>query len=269
MSLTKYPEAVLRLEAEVLLSDAVQQNPSDNPSTDNSLTFTHLKNWDGIALLEQELRLLLAGYGIAGTAMTGGVVFTNPLVATGGVVALNVILKRVEKVSRIIRVGKTILDDFESQEVEMYSRLEVPGQNPLDFFLRFPSSMLLISTRSMGNAKIVFKESNETLYVKRQGKGSKKWLPDPLLELSEYQSWLKNNRQGFGMSSKESRKPLVKVLVISGESKIDEHQEKLYSSFFGENLLTLSRKGTATVILEDQLTNFIKAHLAKYEAQKA
>lgn len=264
MKQTAYPEAVSRSEVKVLQSDVVQQNISDNPPTP-----THLKNWDGIKQLEQELSLLQAGYGIAGTAMTGGVIFTNPLVATGGIVALNVILRRIEKVSRIIRVGTKILNTFEAQSIEMYSRLEVPGQNPLDLFLRFPSAMLLISIRSMGNSEIVFKESNETLYVKRKGKGSKKWLPDPLLELSEYQSWLKNNRQEFGMSSREVRKPLGKVLVLSGGSKIDEHQEQLYSSLFGENLLTLSRKGTAIVILEDQLIDFITAHLAKYESQEA
>ena len=245
-------------------SDAVQQNLSNDQST-----LIHLKNRDALKLLEQERSLLQAGYGIGGTATTGGVIFTNPLVADGGIVSPSVILKRVEKVSRIIRVGADILNNFETQGLEMYLRLEVPGHNPLDLFLRFPLAMLLISIRSMGNAEIVFKESNETLYVKRKGKGSKKWLPDPLLELSEYQSWLKNNRQEFKMSSKDVRKPLAKVLVMTGGSKIDKHQEQLYSSLYGENLLTLSRKGTAIVILEEQVIDFIRAHLAKYEAQEA
>jgi hypothetical protein len=259
-----YPEAMSRSEAAVSQSDAVQHNPPDDrPPT------TYVKNRERLHQLEQDLNRLQTGYGIAGTVATGGVVFTNPLVVGGGIVALNVLLKRIEKNSRLIRVGTKILDTFENQGLEMYSCLEVPGHNPLDFFLRFPSAMVLISIRSMGNASIVFKESNETLYVRRKGKGSKQWLPDPLLELSEYQAWLKANRQEFGMSSKESRKPLVKVLVMSGESKINEHREQLYSNAAGENLLTLSRKGTAIVILEDQLIDFIKAHLAKYESQEA
>jgi hypothetical protein len=259
-----YPEAMSRPEAEVFQPDVVQHNLS----SDQSLPI-RVKNRDRLHQLEQDLSRLQAGYGIAGTVATGGVVFTNPLVAGGGIVALNVLLKRIEKTTRLIRVGTQILDTFEHQGLEMYSCLEIPGHNPLDFFLRFPSAMLLISIRSMGNANIVFKEANETLYVKRKGKGSKQWLPDPLLELSEYQAWLKLNRQEFGMSSKESRKPLVKVLVMSGESKINEHREQLYSSPSGENLLTLSRKGTAIVILEDQLIDFVKAHLAKYESQEA
>lgn len=90
------------------------------------------------------------------------------------------------------------------------------------------------------NAEIVFKEANETLYVKRKGKKMKKWLPDPLLELSEYQTWLKNNRQQFEMSSKEVRKPLAKVLVLSGGTKIHEHREQLYPQQIG-NLLLLSK----------------------------
>jgi hypothetical protein len=259
-----YPEAMSGSEAEISQSGIVQHNSF----SDQSL-LTYVKNWARLHQLEQDLSRLKTGYGIAGTVATGGVVFTNPLVAGGGIVALNVLLKRIEKTNRIIRVGTQILDTFENQGLEMYACLEIPGHNPLDLFLRFPSAMLLISIRSMGNASIVFKEDNETLYVKRKGKGSKQWLPDPLIELSEYQSWLKINRQRFGMSSKESRKPLVKVLVMSGESKINEHREQLYSSPFGENLLTLSRKGTALVILEDQLIDFVKAHLARYESQEA
>lgn len=173
-----------------------------------------------------ERDLLQNGYGIAGTVMTGGEIFTNPLVAVGGITASGIILKRVEKVSRILRVGTAILDAFEFQGVELYPRLEVPGHNPLDLFVRFPLlALLLISLRSMRGAEIVFKEENETLYAKRKGKGSKKWLPDPLLELSDYQSWLKANRQQFGISSKEVRKPLAKVLVLCGETKLDEHKE--------------------------------------------
>jgi hypothetical protein len=79
----------------------------------------------------------------------------------------------------------------------------------------------------MGDAEITFKEANETLYVRRKDKGAKKWQPDPLLELSDYQTWLRNNRQQFGISSKEVRKPLVKVLVLSGGTKIKQHQEHL------------------------------------------
>jgi len=105
--------------------------------------------------------------------------------------------------------------------------------------------------------------------VRRKGKGIKKWHPDPLVELSEYQAWLIKNRQQFGMPSREVRKPLAKVLIISGETTIDEHGEHLYATLSGERFLALNRKGTAFVIREEQVINFMKAYIAIYQAQEA
>ena len=223
-----------------------------------------------LAQLEQERNLLSAGYGVSGSVMLGGVVSSNPLVAAGGIGASTLLLRRIEKLSRIVRVMSAILDAFESQGVEIFPRVEVPGHNPIDLYVRFKGlAHLIISIRSMGQSEIVYKEATETLLVKRKGKGMKKWHPDPLVELSEYQAWLIKNRQQFGISSKEVRKPLAKVLVISGETRIDEHREHLYTTVSGETFLALSRKGTAMVILEEQVINFMKAYLANYKAQEA
>ena len=39
----------------------------------------------------------------------------------------------------------------------------------------------------------------------------------------------------------------------------------MYSNIGGESVLALSRKGTAFVILEEQVIDFIKAYLTKYQ----
>ncbi len=224
-----------------------------------------LKNREALRQIEKELDLLTTGYGISGVATTGGVIFTNPLIAAGGITASGIILKRVEKVSRIARVGKAILDSFESEDIQLYPRLEVTGCNPLDLFIRFPSALILISIRSMRGATIVYKEDAETLLVKRAGKGAKKWLPDPLVELSEYQRWIKTNRQKFDLTSSDVRGAVAKVLVMTGSTKIDTHREHLYSSIDGDKrVLTLKRKGTAFVIQEEEVSPFISSYLAKY-----
>jgi hypothetical protein len=180
-------------------------------------------------------------------------------------------LIRLEKVARLIKVMNILLEHFESQGVQIFPSLQVPDNQPLDLFVRFPQKAhLLISIRSKGDAEIVFKEENETLYVKRKGKGSRYWKPCPLVELGNYTNWLNKNRQLFGISAKEVRNtPLAKVLALWHPTKIDEHNEHLYSTISEIKLLVLRRKGTSFVIQEEDVINFIKAYLAKYEAQDA
>jgi len=233
-------------------------------------TYVPVDNRKFLAQLERDRELFSTGAGISGGMMLGGVVSSNPLVAAGGIAATTLFLRRLEKFSRMIRVVSAILDAFEERGVELFPLLEVPGSNPIDLYVRFKGlANLLISIRSMGKSKIVYKEAAETLFVKRKDKGIKKWHPDPLVELSEYQAWLIKNRQQFGMSSREVRKPLAKILIISGETTIDDHEDHLYAKLTGERFLALNRKGTAFVIQEEQIINFMKAYLATYQAQEA
>ncbi|AFZ15484.1 hypothetical protein Cri9333_4705 (plasmid) [Crinalium epipsammum PCC 9333] len=223
-------------------------------------------NWDALKELEWEKDCLFRGSATFWIAMFATGVFVSIAWVVMGLVYKPLV--RVTKLARIIKVMRPLLEEFEGQGIQIFPCLEVAGHEPLDFYIRFPEAHLLISMRSMGKSEIVYKETKETLFVRRKGKGIKKWHPDPLVELSEYQASLIKNRQQFGMASREVRKPLAKVLVISGETTIDEHEEHLYATLSGERFLALNRKGTAFVIKENQLINFMKAYIVAYQTQK-
>ena len=232
-------------------------------SITQSYTSPCLTNWEALEKLEHEKDWLSALFLIFGsTSVVGGVYFSLvwllilPPFAVG--------LRRLQKVAQLIRHTAAILEKFEEQGVLIYPQLEIPGYRPLDLFVKFPTKeMFAISIRSIGESKILYNEHNQTLCFRRKKGGLKKWNPDPLQELGEYEFWLRKNRQDlFGKSSKDQRRPLVKVLVFGGQTQIGEHKDNLYSMVGDQKILTIRRKGTINVLSEDQVTNFIEAYLA-------
>ncbi|MBD2458801.1 hypothetical protein H6G80_32680 [Nostoc sp. FACHB-87] len=178
-------------------------------------------------------------------------------------------LVRVEKIARLEKLTALLLDEFKSQNVQVFPVLKVEDNHPIDLFIRFPrKAHLFISVRSRGDSEVVYNETREILQVKKKNKsGLTTWKPCPLVELSDYERWLTKNRANFGMSSKEVTKtPTVKVLVLWPPTKAaEDHNSHLYSEVGSMRLLALRRKGTAFVIQQEETTEFIKAWLAKYE----
>ncbi len=177
-------------------------------------------------------------------------------------------LVRVEKLARLERLTALLLDEFKSEGIQIFPVLQIEDKNPIDLFLRFPKrTHLFISIRSKGDSEIVYNEKREVLQVKRKNKsGLRTWEPCPLVELADYKSWFDKNRNLFGMSSREAQKtPTAKVLVLWPPTKaVEDHNDHLYSEIGSIRLLALRRKGTAFVIQQEEITEFVRAWLAKY-----
>jgi len=222
--------------------------------------------------LEQEQALVEAScYGVSG-AMASGVGFILPWLTLGSLPALHVLLNRLKKLGQLIRVVTAIVNAFETEGVEIFPRLEAPGYQPIDLFIRFPDKeFLLISIRSFSSSTIVYNEKLEALQIRRRGrKGLYIWRPDPLTELSEQEQVLRKTRRDlFGGSSRDSRRPLGKVLVMSEGTNVDEHSAHLYRSVETQKWLTVKKRGTTTVVKEDQITAFIRTYLIEQKANKA
>jgi len=173
-----------------------------------------------------------------------------------------------QKLARLEKLGTLLFDEFKSLDVQVFPVLPVEDNNPIDLFVRFPRiTHLFISIRSKGDREIVYNEARETLQVKRKDKnGLKLWQPCPLVELADYEKWLNKNRDKFLMSSREAQKtPTAKVLVLWPPTKAaHNHNEHLYSEVGSMKILALRRKGTAFVIQEEEVTEFVRAWLAKY-----
>jgi hypothetical protein len=177
-------------------------------------------------------------------------------------------LVRVQKLARLEKLTVLLLDEFRSERIQVFPVLKPEDKNPIDLFVRFERKIhLFISIRSIGDKEIVYNEAREVLQIKRKDKhGLKVWNPCPLLELADYEKWLSKNRDLFGMSSREATKtPSAKVLVLWPPTKAaSDHNSHLYSEVGSMKILALRRKGTAFVIQQEEVTEFVKATLAKY-----
>lgn len=242
---------------------AIEQEPIELP----------IHNWEALHQIEKErdwISSISGGLSVAGFA-------TGALLNTAGFLLLALAYRpmiRWTKLARIAKIMHLLLEEFEGQRIQIFPCLRVPDHEPLDLFVILPEKayfIISIRSKSKEEAKVVFKEDNETLYIKHKRKGLRKWLPCPLVELSEYHSWLNKNRKTFGISANAIRKyPVIKTLVLWHPMEIEQHREHLYSKDMeGVNALRLSRKGTALVIKEDEVIDFIKACLAESEAKLA
>lgn len=236
----------------------------------NNITLP-LHNWEALQQLEREKDYLSATYAGCSAAAIAAI----PLVGYPAFIMFAAAYKpldQIQKLARLIKVMRLLLEKFEHLGVQIFPTLEVPEQrNPLDLFVRFPKKAhILISIRSKGESQIVYNEAKEGLYVKRDKKGIKDWKPCPLVELADYTNWLTKNRQIFGMSSREVRNvPLTKVLILCKPTSIYNHRDELYTAIGSLKLLLLKRKGAAFLIPEEDIVKFIKAFLARYEEKEA
>ncbi|MEC4896332.1 MAG: hypothetical protein SAL07_25480 [Oscillatoria sp. PMC 1051.18] len=230
----------------------------------------HLTNWEALAELEREEEALAGGLmGFLGVTLAVSI-FSVGSLGFLSVFSTKAAFDRLQKMNRIMRVMEALLEEF-GDEIVIIPRVPVPNEQPIDLFVRFPGrALFLISIRSRGKQKVVFKENKELLYLRQKRKrgGLSKWKPDPLTELSDYKYWLKNNRRELGLSSRESNRPIAKVLVLAGETDIEVHPEHLYKQTGDQKFLWINTQGSTALIREAEVVDFTKAYLAQEEQKK-
>jgi hypothetical protein len=233
--------------------------------TEQQTTKPRLCNWKAVQQLEKEreqCEQVVAGIGTLSCA--AGVI------ASPGFLLLAFVYRpliRLTKITRIIEVMRTLLEVFGDQ-IWIYPCIDVPGTEPIDLLIIAPEkAYLLISIRSKSkkeDSKVIYNEANETLYTKHKHRGLRKWLPCPLVELSDYHAWLNKHRREFDISANAIRRyPVIKTLVLWKPMEVDRHGEHLYSKMGAATALSLSRKGTALVIEQEEILNFVQGCLTQ------
>lgn len=154
------------------------------------------------------------------------------------------------------------------KDAQVYHRVQIGERHDLDIFVRFPDkTMFAISVKNWGKGKVVFHEQRNLLCL-RQANRSLRYLdaPDPLAELIEHELWLrKNNRAVFGGSSRDSRRPVKKVLAFAPPTIIQDHRAELYAMIGDQQFVCVERgKSSIFVISEDKLIDFISVNVASY-----
>lgn len=228
-------------------------------------TPVYVSNREALLQLERERDWLSRICGVVGSGVAMSAVY-SPVISLAGLPPMAILLKWLQKVSQIYLSMGPLLDAFEPQGVEIFPRLQIPEQESLDLFIRFPNKQFFtIALRSMGKSTIVYNEKTEALYVRYQRGGLKQWKPDPLLQLADQEVWLRKNRRDlFGGSSRDVRRPVVKILALAGETRLGNHLEHMYETINEQKFVCVRRKFTTTVLEKEQLVSFIRAWQAQH-----
>jgi hypothetical protein len=184
---------------------------------------------------------------------------------------LNALLGLLQTVSQRVMLLEQLIEAFQEEGMKVYSGFSPEEAKQIDFFITFPDKeFILVQNRSLGDAKVVYNANKQALCFRRKGGGLKAWEPDPLIELAVQEKWLrKSKRDLFGGSSRDVRRPLAKLLVLWGESRVGDHEEQMYDTIEGSRFLTIRKAGTAAIVEKSRAIDFIRAYVAHRRSPKA
>jgi hypothetical protein len=249
------------------------QYPSPNPSSPSRQDTAQfppvadLKNWAALEAVNQELEKRTQSFGWASSALLSSVALANLIGICLSLGYAYTAIRRIEKLSQIKDALLSLLNAFETDGIDIFPLIDVPGYEPVDLFIRFPDKQfLLVALRSFGDRSLVYNEKRQVICSKlKKGKRAlKPWKPDPLLDLSEQEFFLRKTRKDlFGGSARASRRPMAKVLAVCGKTRIEEHNEALYTPIGHQKTLWIFRKGTGGVYVIEQsnLSEFVRSYL--------
>ncbi|NJL20122.1 MAG: hypothetical protein HC895_03660 [Leptolyngbyaceae cyanobacterium SM1_3_5] len=214
-------------------------------------------------------------YTAAGSAITASIFIPEPLTRMGsllvGTVGGKTVLQRIEKVNSIRRTGHALNEAFKERGLQISVDLPVPDHGRLDLLLKFPlppkKAMFAVAMRSQGKAKVFYNEAKGALYIRRGEAGLKRWNPDHIERLGMQGFWLRQNRQEelFGTSRNDRNRPIVKLLVLTGQTTLGKHSDNLYTQVGDQRVLLLRRQSSVYIMEENQLLPFLQAWLAPSE----
>ena len=215
--------------------------------------------------LEQRQVLLEAGYAVSGVTLIGGVLTANPIVAASGAVGAGVAAKEIQKNTQIRKAVRAISEAFNDSEVEILKEIAVPEHGSLDLLAKFLLAKVnfAIALRSQGKMTVNYRKDKEALYRRTKNGGLSQWKPDHIQRLGEQEFWLRKYQNTLlGSSTKQRSRPIIKLLVLTGETRLGNNPEDLYVTMGTEKVLKISRRVTVYILEEKQLVSFLKAFLA-------
>ena len=177
--------------------------------------------------------------------------------------------QEIRKLNQVIPVMESLLDEFEDQRVVIQPRIDLPKYGSLDLLLRLtqpPNKVTFgIALRSQGDANIIYNEKKESFYIRRhKGRGGLyAWNPNHIEQLGEQEFWLRKNcREVFGESARDKNRPMVKLLVLTDNTKLGKHSENLYETIGDQKVLLLKKRCSVYVVEEEHLIPFLRAWIA-------
>lgn len=246
------------------------QSQFGNYSQDESLKYPDLGEFDTAKafqeLQREQKKITISCLMLASWIIGAGLL--RPEVALVLLLSLKRQLKKLDNISNLVNVIKTLLREFSDENIEIIPRVQVPkeetGIHQIDLFVRVPIKKVyfVLCIRKLEQTKLVFHEEKGRL-MRRRKKGLKPLDPDPLEFLPRSTVWIqKNQKTIFGHKSNDRRRPCAKLLVLTGSTQIGKHREELYATFGEQKFLAPKLNSPVTIVHHDHdLCSFIRNYI--------
>lgn len=197
---------------------------------------------------------LMAGLYMSGLWLVGVVPMALILEKIGGVT-----LQRKEESEQ--RIADAIRDRF--PDAKITQQIEIEGTTRyLDLFVELPEKQFfLISTRAPGKGAFFYNEERELFGLRRGRKTGNSYYdrPDLITEAKNHELWIRKNRRDlFGGSSRDAKRPALRLLVIAKPTEIRAMAEHLYDTVGNLRIPFIrNSKGSIYILLEEQICEFL------------
>ena len=164
-----------------------------------------------------------------------------------------------------------LIEAFEDEGIAIEVGLKSEGLKEIDFFLRFPDKeFILIQIQALSGSKVVYNEKLEALQYRQRKGNLKTWKPDPLLELVAQEQWIRKQRSDLlGVSSRDRKSPMAKLLVLWSNTELGNLSEGLYDRLNESKYTTIRRRSTFNIVPRNQVVDFVKDYLASRRSPKS
>lgn len=216
---------------------------------------------------ERELTFWCRAYFFAGSVTLISGIYLSGLWLIG-LVPLALILEKVgainvtRKSEAEQRIANAITDRFPGAKITPQVPVEGTSRY-LDLFVELPEKrFFMISIRAPGKGTIFYNEERELICLRRGRKSGNTYYdrPDLISEAKEHEQWIRKNRRDlFGGSSRDSKRPALRLLVIAEPTQIRPMPEHLYDVMSNNLKIPHIRnsKGSIYILLEEQLCDFL------------
>lgn len=197
---------------------------------------------------------LMAGLYMSGLWLFGLVPMALILEKVGAVT-----LQRKEEAE--LRIATAIRARF--PDVKITHQVEIEGSSRyLDLFVELPEKQFfLVTIRAPGKGTIFYNEERELFGLRRGRKTGNSYYdrPDLITEAKNHELWIRKNRRDlFGGSSRDAKRPALRLLVIAKPTEIRAMAGHLYDTVNNLNIPFIrNSKGSIYILSEEQVCEFI------------
>jgi hypothetical protein len=226
----------------------------------------YLQNYEALERLKIERDLWTGISSLGGLLTLAPALLAPPLISLAalpntGLTGLS--LEYLGRVSRLYLTTKMLLDYFGDEGIKITPRVKTDF-GVIDLLVKMPDKRLFaLCLRSNGENFIRWREDRQAFYVYRAGKkGLKEWYPGThvLKNFSQQTNWLRQTKSSLlGASSAERKKPIVRVLVLTGKTKLDRaHDDPSTRVQFGRaQVLKINAESSIYLCESQDLINFL------------